>query len=168
MNSANDVIARLGTLAEADRAWILEQLPPAAKALLLDEPAQAHAVPVVEAQPLNESEEQSIARALARAEAQCVCHVLSKEPCWVIAAVLQIRSWPWRDEVLRGLPEWQRLEVTQLETRAAFTVQMSDTLSRLLLQRVTGSELPPPESRFAKLVSKLSSSRVRRRLSVHL
>lgn len=167
MTSANDVIAQLGTLAEADRAWILEQLPRAAKALLLDEPLHAHAVPV-DAPPLNESEEQSIARALARAEGQCVRHVLGKEPSWLIAAVMQMRSWPWRTEVLDGLPEWQRLEVTRLEEKATFTVQTSDAIARLLLQRITGSELPPPESTFSKLVAKLSSSRVRRRLSVHL
>jgi hypothetical protein len=166
MNSASEVLAKLGALTEADRLWILAQLPASAKARLLDDPSALHALPVVP--DLNESEEHSIHRALAKAEPERVLRVLEREPTWLIVAVLGVRDWPWRAAVLEGLPESQRVDVSRVSSISAFTVHTLDALCRALLRKVSDAEPSQPESKFSQLVAKLSSSRSRRRLTLHL
>ena len=166
MNTASEVLAKLGALTEADRTWILAQLPAAAKARLLADPAMLETLPVVP--DLTESEEHSVHRALAKAESARVLRVLEQEPTWLIVAVLQVRDWPWRTEVLQALSEPQRMEVVRLQSVCTFTVHTLDAVCRALLRKVSDSELPQPESRFAKMVAKLGSARTRKRLTLHL
>ena len=46
--------------------------------------------------------------ALRRAHADVVLHLLSKEPTWLIAAVLSIEAWPWREAIFIGLDASKR------------------------------------------------------------
>ncbi|PRC93911.1 hypothetical protein [Solimicrobium silvestre] len=46
--------------------------------------------------------------ALRSAHADVVLHLLNKEPTWLIAAVLSIEAWPWREAIYIGLDASKR------------------------------------------------------------
>jgi len=148
MKSAEDVLARLCSLAEQDRAWIIEQLPADAKARLLGE--QRAVSPISSA---------------SLAEAAHACAALRTEPAWVLAAILQVQPEPWRTKFLAGLPEWTRLQVQRLAP-VIYTAQMLDSILQLAREKVADCAQAPRDSRFAGLVAKLSAARGRKRWSL--
>jgi hypothetical protein len=172
MKSAADVLARLGTLAEADRGWILAQLPAGSKARLLEVPeaTAAFAPPppaAVTAPGSDEQDETSPRSMLVKADPRRVIRALEAEPAWLIASLLQLGAWPWRATLLANLSNPVRCDVRRFAA-ATFTPHLLDAVLRLVSQKVADGDVPRPGSRFSRLVAKLSAPRVRKRLSLHL
>lgn len=168
MKSAAEVLEQLGSLAEADRAWILAQLSPGAKARLLEEPQPSATAPFVAPSAVPVDADQISPRMLlARVDAERAAHAFATEPAWVLAALLAAEEWPWRAALIARLADPVRMELERLE-RTTFTVHLLDIVLRVAVQKVSGCEPPRRDSRFSKLVTKFSASRTRRRLSLHL
>jgi hypothetical protein len=154
MKSHDDILMRLRALAEEDREWILTRLSPDAKSRLVAGAAPSTSV--------DEPDQNSPRRLLAEAYVPHVCQALRTEPAWVLAGILKAHPWPWHAILLASLPVSTRLEVQRLAS-ASYTAQMLDSILRLAQQKVANCSEPPSDSRFAKLVAKLSAARVRRR-----
>jgi hypothetical protein len=161
-----DILQQLHSLTAEDRTWILEKLPAPAKSLLLatssDAPAPAPAAPVAPA-----SDSPSLPRTLV---ATTVAAALREEPAWLAAAVLEGAAESRIAEIVERLPAVLRSDIVSMRRVAAtLTPAARQVLIRLLLAKI--GEPPPPEpapSRFHLLFDRLSASRSRKRLTLHL
>jgi hypothetical protein len=123
LQGVEEALALLGRLDESDRRWILEHLPPAAKARLASYVGG------------NDSTSR-----LAAAEAGRLVEILRTEPAWLIHAVLSERDWPWQAEVLESLPATVRLEVVDLGRRGVTLAKSAaDYLLRAVCERMDAS-----------------------------
>jgi hypothetical protein len=100
LQSVEDALLLIARLDESDRRWILEHLPPAAKARLA-----------------NSAGSNDLSSRLAMADADRLVAILHTEPAWLIHAVLSAGAWPWKAQVIERLPAPARLEVTGLARR---------------------------------------------------
>jgi hypothetical protein len=107
VSTAEQVVQLLGGLGESDRRWILDNLPPAARARLAEH--------VDESSESSDLEWGSVIARLADANAQALSRALEREPAWLVSAVLHAADWPWRHEVLRALPPSLRVELGRLD-----------------------------------------------------
>ena len=96
-------------LAAPDRRWMLEQLPPsesARLAALLGE-LGALGIPADPALPAALAERSEAAASasskLRAAPAPRILALLEREPAALVAALLRIEAWPWRDAVRQAL-----------------------------------------------------------------
>lgn len=117
-------LALLGSLEEADRRWILEHLPDAAKARLVAGVGGRDG-----------------GSRLAEYEAARVAEVLSTEPAWLVHAVLSTGHGPWKAEVLQGLPATLRMEVNAVARHA---VTLARPAIEFLLQSMLERLQTPP------------------------
>jgi hypothetical protein len=104
----------LSGLAEADRAWMLDQIG-------AEERTRLSSL-MLELSALGISADDSLARELAAeapaknrvaVDAGTALGVLAREPDWLIALVLRARPWPWREELLRLLGTQRRFSVQE-------------------------------------------------------
>jgi hypothetical protein len=159
-----DILQQLHSLTAEDRTWILEKLPAPAKSSLLattsDTPAAA--APVAPA-----SDTPSLPTTLA---ATTVAAALKEEPAWLAAAVLEGTAESRIAEIVERLPAVLRSDIVSMRRVAAtLTPAARQVLVRLLLAKI--GEPPPQEpapSRFHMLFDRLSASRSRKRLTLHL
>jgi hypothetical protein len=110
----------LGELGVEDRRWILERLPLAARARLAEHVDEMHEVessrePPSFDRPVNDDFEwdRSVAQ-LSCANSDSLLQTLQSEPAWIIDAVLRAASWPWVDEVRKGLPASLRADLAMM------------------------------------------------------
>lgn len=152
----------LHTLRAEDRAWMLKQLPsphrdevhallselaelgvPADKSLLDEVLANPHAVDTRPAVPLAESSAERVARAPARV----VAPLLQAEPDVLVARVLRLAAWPWREAVLdlAGPTRRRRLQEYGIDVTNGPRTALDDALVDALAGRLgsSGSESPP-------------------------
>lgn len=112
-------------LGKADRQWIMAQLP--------DEQRQALASQLVELEELGIPSDRTLTEsllvearkrtataparafgsALRQASAASVLPLLSGQPTWLVATVLCIEAWPWREAIYTGLDASRRERVKQ-------------------------------------------------------
>jgi hypothetical protein len=171
----DDLIARLGTLAAADRDWLLEALSPAAREQLLQltrgelgqdadtplaqpQPHGAALSATAQASPSFDSPASLIAQ-MADIPVSVLAEVLAAEPIWLTAALLRIAEWPWRAQLLQRLPHVAVCLCPPLDTPSP---ALSEPLTRALLERVVAraAEIPEPATgRFEGLVQKLAARR---------
>jgi hypothetical protein len=112
VSATEQVVELLGSLGESDRRWILDHLPPAARARLADHVDESDAAHSGTSQ---EFEWSSLVAMLADVNVQALTRALEHEPAWLVSAVLNAAEWPWRHEVLRGLPPSLRAELASLD-----------------------------------------------------
>lgn len=149
-----DILQRLQALTSDDRTWILGKLPAAAKSTLL---AAASAEP---------SPPPATAPTLAP---RSVAAALKEEPAWLAAAFLQGAADPWAAEVIGHLPAVLRSDVANLRRAESTLTPLSrQTLADLLHAHVGQSAPPPTPSKFHTLLERLSASRSRKRMTLHL
>ena len=164
MRNSVDILQQLHSLTAEDRTWILEKLPAPAKSLLLatTSDAPAPAAPVAPA-----SDTPSLPTTLA---ATAVAAALKEEPAWLAAAVLEGAAESRIAEIVERVPAVLRSDIVSMRRVAAtLTPAARQVLIRLLLAKI--GEPPPPEpvpSRFHMLFDRLSASRSRKRLTLHL
>ncbi len=144
--AASRWLDRIAELSHQDRDWILANLSAGAKANLRRQARLAAGPSDSEAAPDVADE-----RALDVLDASVVAAYLAKEPSWVIAMVLSVRSWRWESAVLAKAPAVTRLEVTQLQASLprispAMTRQLVRTLRKQLLHQAEAG------SRFEELL----------------
>jgi hypothetical protein len=157
-------LQRLHSLTAEDRTWILEKLPAPAKSLLLatTSEAPAPAAPVATA-----GDTPSLPTTLT---ATTVAAALREEPAWLAAAVLADAAESRSTEIVERLPAVLRSDIVSMRHVAAtLTPAARQVLVRLLLAKI--GEPAPPEpapSRFHLLFDRLSASRSRKRLTLHL
>jgi hypothetical protein len=166
VNSAKHWLARLNALDVRDRSWLLEQLPSAVKQKLLD----AAQDPYSQQEPeivLPDVQADASEQALNAASVDTVVQVLSVEPAWLTAVVLQVRQWSWQQEVLQRLPATLRLEIERHQAGlSGISVLMEETVVAAVLTRIHTQAAVSQPSRFDSLVRRVSQSRSRRRWSV--
>lgn len=110
----------LGRLDESDRQWILEHLPAAAKARLV-----------------NSAGSNDLSSRLAAAGADRLVEILRTEQAWLIHGVLSAGNWPWKAEVLEGLPANLRMEVAGMARRGVTLAKPAvEFLLRVVSERI--------------------------------
>lgn len=164
MRKVADILQHLHALTAEDRTWILGKLPEPAKSLLLaavsDEPSPA--APVV----ATARDASSLPTTLA---AMQVAAALKEEPAWLAAAVLEGACESWIAGVVERLPAVLRSDVASIRRAgSALTPSARQALIRLLLARIGQAAPQPAPSRFHLLLERLSASRSRKRLTLHL
>jgi hypothetical protein len=131
LQGVEDALLLLGRLDESDRRWILEHLPPAAKARLAG---------TVGSDDLNSR--------LAMADAEHLVEILHAEPAWLVHAVMSAAEWPWKAEVIERLPATLRMEAASLARRGvtlakpAVELLLRTVSERIGSQAAKGRELP--------------------------
>jgi hypothetical protein len=160
-----DILQRLQALAAEDRTWILGRLPAAAKATLLAAASGESSLPPPAA--AREIEGPVLPTTLAP---QSVAAALKEEPAWIAASILGNAAGPWIAEVLAHLPPGLRSDIASLRrSDSVLTPLARETLVNLLLAQIGQSEPPPPTpSKFHTLLERLSASRSRKRMTLHL
>jgi hypothetical protein len=108
VSATEQVVELLGSLGESDRRWILDHLPPDARARLVDHVDEAHDA---DSGASPEFEWTSVVARLTDVNAEALTRALEHEPAWLVSAVLNAADWPWRHDVLRGFrhrcaPSW--------------------------------------------------------------
>lgn len=174
MNAQAEALTLLHDLTAEDRAWLIAQLPAEARSRLLaesDANEGGDALKVVPASraPEVDASESSALDGLVTVDVAALALVLKDEPPWLIAALLEARTWSWATEFLDALPALTRSQVTS--TRRAgcsFAPLLAETLARLIVLRLGHGEAPRSPSTFETLVARLSAARSKKRLSIHL
>jgi hypothetical protein len=160
--NTTDILRTLHGLAVEDRAWIIERLPARAKAQLL-------AMHPDESTPKEEVHEEQLERIPADIDAGRLAAVLADEPLWIAAVVLDGSTGPWVATVFERLPAGMRADIRSMHSAVgALTSHAKQTLIRSVLARVGCGEAEPTRSRFQSLLARLSASRSKKRLTIHL
>lgn len=173
MKSQADLMGRLQQLNVQDRSWIMQQLSERERAQLLatlEAPEQAaEAVsakaPQAPAVAPVEPKKNDGAKALARVEPRAMASLLRHEPAWIAALVIQGRDESWSKEVLDALPALLRSQVERACAQS-FGEELTQAVVRQVLAHCQGEMATV--SVFDRLVEKISASRSRRRLTLHL
>ena len=156
--NTTEILRTLHGLNVEDRAWIIERLPTRTKAQLLAMNPQEEETP--EEQP---------ERIPAAIDPVRLAAVLADEPAWIAAVVLEGSSQPWVAAVFERLPVGMRADVRSMQAAVStLTSHAKQTVIRLVLARVGCGEAAPTRSRFQSLLARLSASRSRKRLTIHL
>ena len=142
MKSIDRIVEVLGRLAHADRDWILERLPYAAKADLARRLNGADSVEAASFTPPPAVAKTNDPTALYRKQLACaevdqIAGLLRGEPPWLIHALLHIAEWPWRDALLQLLPASLRVDVLQAGQGGAGLSQPAiECLLRIAVERI--------------------------------
>lgn len=176
-----DILSTLGRLSDADRHWIIENLPAQAKSQLLSVSPPGHSLsasdPMQPSLPTDVSgapdsskrNYEDASQTLAAADSGLLADVLKAEPAWLTAALLRSREWTWRSEVMGALPSGLRTEVARIaDSDLTFTPHLTTTVVNLVTARLNGQVAPRTVSRFEALVEKLAATRSKRRWSINL
>lgn len=162
----------LHAMAPADRDWILSHLPAGGKGRLqallrelgelgmprdaallkqvLSAPAPARE-PTLEAEALPfEPADLTPAEAIAAADPARLAAVLSDEPVELVAALLSLRDWTWREALQRELGPLTARQVAQRQAELGSVIRSGSAAERVLLAALLRRlrELPagaPPE-----------------------
>ena len=154
--NTTDILRTLHGLAAEDRAWIIARLPARAKARLLGEKPQADASVPAASVPTD-------------IDASRLAAVLAEEPSWIAAAVLDGAAEPWAAAVLECLPAGMRADIASVQRIGCpLTPHAKQLVIRTLLARVGCGVSTPARSGFQQLLARLSASRSRKRLTIHL
>jgi len=166
LNNGHDGLRKaalmLSSLGEADRAWMLSHVGDAERARLdplvaearslgfaLDAGTLKDLIQPAAGAPGARSEAPPPApaqTALEAADAGAVHDVLANEPDWLIAAVVQMRPWPWREALLRLLGTERRLRVQRARPRnAELRPRTAEALLAALEARLV-ERAPEPEA----------------------
>lgn len=157
-----DMLQRLQALTAEDRTWILGKLPATEKSTLLAA-ASGESSPPPAAAP--EIEAPALPTTLASLS---VAAAMKEEPAWIAAAILQGAAEPWVAEVIAHLPAVLRSDVANLRRAGSkLTPLARQTLVELLLAQIGQTAAPTP-SKFHTLLERLSASRSRKRMTLHL
>jgi hypothetical protein len=167
MSALAEVLAKLASLSETDREWVLGQLSPGAKRKLLHsakpEPAPPAPAPAIVTAPAAESKADDASGLIARASAATMREVLRGEPDWFVAALMGAGDWPWAGEYLGSQSSSVRWELEP--SRMAPTAHMKSSVIAAAAA-VLQSHAPAPEpTRFESILQRLSTARSRRRWS---
>ncbi len=171
MKPQADLLGRLQQLNPQDRGWIMQQLSERERAQLLstlDVPTpevvstKLHEVPAVApAEPKKTGTDKT----LSRVEPRTMAALLKHEPAWIAAIVLQGQDESWSGPVLDALPSLQRTEVERARAQS-FGEELVRTVLRQVLEQCQGDVATA--SAFDRLVERISASRSKRRLTLHL
>jgi hypothetical protein len=159
-----DTLQRLHALGAEDRAWILSKLPASAKSLLLAAASgkRSQVAPVTPAA----SDPPALPPGL---EPLQVAAALKEEPAWLAAAALEGAAESWVAEVLQKLPAVLRADIAHVRRAGcALTPSARQALIKLLLAKLGQAAPRPAQSGFQVLLERLSASRSRKRLTLHL
>jgi len=126
MSGHRQAAAALHGLHELDRSLILEQLAPADQATLRSYLAELSALGF-EAAPLADIAPRQSAE-LATAPAAVIYSLLEHEPAALVAQVLAVQPWGWRDELLALCTPARRIAI------GAVQVTVAPARSRFLLE----------------------------------
>lgn len=171
MKSPSELLGKLHRLSTRDRAWIVEHLSEQERAQLmssLTEPAPAITntkLRAVEPPRGLEVTSPDAARTLGRVEPRLVAMVTRTEPAWLNAVIAATQDAAWNVAFLDSLPASLRADVERMHA-TEFGPALRESVTRLVLARCQGNV--PVESAFERLVERLSSSRSRKRMTLHL
>lgn len=164
MRNVADILQRLHTLGADDRTWVLGKLPAPAKSLLLAT-ASSERSPVVPAAPAA-GDGPTLPPTLPALQ---VAAALKEEPAWLAAALLDGAAESWIAEVIQRLPAVLRADIATIRRGGStLTPAARQTLIGLFLAKVGQATPRPAPSGFQVLLERLSASRSRRRLTLHL
>lgn len=171
MKSPSELLGKLHRLSARDRAWIVEHLSERERTQLMvslaePEPAIADAK-LHPAEPPREAGATSTdaARTLGRVEPRLVAMVTRTEPAWLNAVIASTQEAAWSVAFLESLSASLRADVERAHSKE-FGPALTESVTRLVLARCQGDV--PVESAFERLVERLSSSRSRKRMTLHL
>lgn len=163
--NTTQILQTLGKLGTEDRAWVIARLPARAKAQLLKMSPNEPAPRVAEAAAPQQPSE----RMPADIDVGRLAAVLMEEPSWIAATLLEGSVEPWVTAVLDRLPATMRADIAENQRAAsALTPHAKQALLRTALKRVGRGERAPAPSRFQSLLARVSASRTRKRLTIHL
>lgn len=183
MTTSMDILSTLDRLSEADRDWIIENLPAQAKSQLLSVPSSSDSdsllvsdsvgssvsTPMVGGPETSSQQPEGAFQVLADVNPGWLADLLKAEPAWLTVAVLRSREWAWRSELMDALPVGLRTEVARMaDSDMSFAPQLTTTVVSLVAARLNGHTVPRTMSRFEALVEKLAATRSKRRWSIHL
>lgn len=162
--NTNEILRKLHGLAAEDRDWIIARLPSRAKAQLLatgpDE--RAPHMPTFEVPQPDEGVPGDV-------DVTRLAAILASEPSWIAAVLLDGCVQPWAAAVCERLPLGMRADIASLHRSGGpLTAHAKRVLIRTVLARIGGAESAPVRSKFQGLLARLSASRSRRRLTIHL
>ena len=166
MKSQSELLGKLHKLNARDRAWIVEHLSEQERAQLMS--SLAEPVPEITAMKLQAVERHppaQVARTLGRVEPRIVAMITKTEPAWLNAVIASEQDPAWNVAFLDALPAALRADVERLHPKE-FGPALRESVTRLILARCQGNV--PVESAFERLVERLSSSRSRKRMTLHL
>lgn len=169
MKSQSELLGKLHRLSARDRAWILEHLSEQERARLLSsltDPAAAitDTQRSVEQSPAD-ARSVDAAKILGRVEPRLAATITRSEPAWLNAVVASTQDSAWRVAFMESLPASVRADVERIQPKE-FGPALRESVTRLILARCDGNV--PVESAFERLVERLSSSRSRKRMTLHL
>ena len=149
----------LHALGESDRAWLLGELPPPQQRqlqVLLNEletlriPVDREFVQQVMATAAaGAPQSKSATDVLENADARALARVLSAEPAELIAGLIALRTWPWKERLMSELKDGKRnavlarLAQTGVSVKPPFVRQIDRQLMDLLAERL--ASMPPAE-----------------------
>lgn len=149
----------LHALGESDRAWMLGELPPPQQRqlqLLLNE-LETLGIPVdrefvqkvIATSAAGATQSKSVTDALENADPLALARVLSAEPAELIAGLIALRTWPWKERLLSELKDGKRnavlarLAQTEVSAKPPLVRQIDRQLMDLLVERL--ASMPPAE-----------------------
>jgi hypothetical protein len=138
----------------ASRSWVLMQLPDRERALLSDYVGELKSLGIPADPMLADGVLADAARvamplprlprdALRLAEGDALLQILLREPDWLIAAVMSIEAWPWREAVFAGLDASKRERVRQA-LRPQLPAALASSLCAGLAARLSVTNPAPP------------------------
>lgn len=171
MKSQSELLGKLHRLSARDRAWIVEHLSEQERSQLVS--TLAEAAPAITEMKLHSIEHRppadvkstDAARTLARVEPRVVAMITRTEPAWLNAVIASEQDPAWNVAFLEALPATLRADVERMHPKE-FGPSLRESVIRLILARCQGHV--PVESAFERLVERLSSSRSRKRMTLHL
>lgn len=174
MKPYGELLGRLQQLSSQDRSWIMQQLTDRERAKLLEKLETPEIAPEIAEPKLREAAQPAASsdakrtdpiKALLKVDPRIVAALLKHEPAWLGAGVLAGQEESWSKAVLDALPASQRSDVERIRSQS-FGDELMQSAARQILARCQADVTAT--SAFDRLVEKISASRSKRRLSLHL
>jgi hypothetical protein len=171
VKNSTDILQRLHGLTTEDRTWILARLPSGARSTLraavkAEQSSRVDADVVAETQVDTTGE---VARLPSSLDPEAVAALLKGEPAWIAAALLEGSAEPWTAMVLEHLPSMLRADIERhRRAGCTLTVLARQTLISAFMAGVGNTPHTPVPSKFQSLLDRVSASRSRKRLTIHL
>lgn len=171
MKNSTDILQRLHGLTAEDRTWILARLPIRARSTLRAAVKAEQSSDVdadVIAEPKVDTTEE-VACLPSGLDPEAVAALLKGEPAWIAAALLEGSAEPWSAMVFGHLPSMQRADIER-HRRAGCTLTLlaRQTLISIFVAGMGSTPHAPAPSKFQSLLDRVSASRSRKRLTIHL